>query len=77
MDKHSLLCFHGVEPFAHFHGLGTSSRFHDVGIIMLLDTEERISTIFYASMVQDPFHDVGTSPRFHDIEIIVVLDTQL
>ena len=44
---------------------------------MLLDTEERISTIFYASMVQDPFHDVGTSPRFHDIEIIVVLDTQL
>ena len=28
----------------------------DLGIIVVLDTKQRISTIFYASMVQDPFH---------------------
>ena len=37
----------------HFHDVGTSSRFHGVRIIMVLDTQQRISTIIYAFVVQD------------------------
>ena len=78
IDKHNLLCFHGVGSFPHFRVVGTSTRFHSVGIIMVLDTQQWISTIFYASMVRTRsyFRCVGTSPRFHGVGIIMVVDTQ-
>ena len=45
---------------------------------MVLDTQQWISTIFYASMVRTRsyFRCVGTSPRFHGVGIIMVVDTQ-
>ena len=55
MDQHNRPCFHGIGPFPHFHGVGTSPRFHDIRIVIVLDTQQWINTIFFASTMQDPF----------------------
>ena len=102
-DYHNCICFHGVGPFphfhgvgtshllfqeslrylipnngsaqssmlpwyrtfSHFHGVGTSPHFHEVGINMVHNTQQRISTIFYASTAQDPFHTSMAQELLH------------
>ena len=54
--QHNRPCFHGIGPFPHFHGVKTFPHFHNARIIMVLDTQQRINTIFYASMEQNPSH---------------------
>ena len=53
--QHNHPCFHSIGPFPHFHGVKTFPHFHNARIIMVLDTQQRISTIVHTSMVQDPF----------------------
>ena len=50
-NQHNRPCFHGIGTFLHFHGVGTSPLYHGVGIIMVLDTQQQISTIVHAPTI--------------------------